>query len=472
MVSLLSPGSGGEREALVRSLPGLDQERMMAYRDHLDFYNGIQWPGYPVNRKERRLTFNYAKVAIDKVASYVMSGFNFSVEALKPGREAAGRARDAEKALYEVYEANNLAALDFDTEVDTAILGDGCYKVSWDESEQAVRVSAPDPQGLYAWWMGGDTGRVWRVASRYSLGDEEAEMALERRPRGKTASMVELWTRERCTVYMDESVVRDGPNPYGFIPFVIFPNLREPKKLWGLSDLPTIMEPQREINRALSQLSRILELSGNPVAVLENIESSQDISVQPGAVWNVPEDAKAYLLDLLQGGGVRLHIDYIDLLYRALHDISESPRAAFGGVERDLSGVALEMELHPLLQKVKRKRILRSAAYRQRNMMVLALMQRFQGRDFGPVAHNVIWGPVLPQDKQRQSQYEGAMVRAGLHSRKTAMEELGIRDPEMEFRRWLEERKNILAQDAESRIQNPESSSQKKETENPESRIQ
>jgi len=64
-------------------------------------------------------------------------------------------------------------------------------------------------------------------------------------------------------------------------------------------------------------------------------------------VWNIPEDAKAYLLNLLQGGGVRLHIDYINLLYRSLHDISESPRAAFGGTERDLSGVALQIELYP-----------------------------------------------------------------------------------------------------------------------------
>ncbi|HUV52190.1 MAG TPA: hypothetical protein VMW64_03845 [Dehalococcoidia bacterium] len=90
------------------------------------------------------------------------------------------------------------------------------------------------------------------------------------------------------------------------------------------------MEPARELNRALSQLSLILELSGNPIAVLENIENSQDIAVQPGAVWEIPERAKAYLLDLLQGGGVKLHVDYIDLLYRTIHDLSESPRTAFG----------------------------------------------------------------------------------------------------------------------------------------------
>ncbi|WP_236886623.1 hypothetical protein [Dehalococcoides mccartyi] len=68
-----------------------------------------------------------------------------------------------------------------------------------------------------------------------------------------------------------------------------------------MSDLDEIMEPQRELNRALSQLSRILELSGNPIAVLENVEQSEDIAVRPGAVWNLPEDTRAYLLDLLRG---------------------------------------------------------------------------------------------------------------------------------------------------------------------------
>ena len=103
----------------------------------------------------------------------------------------------------------------------------------------------------------------------------------------------------------------------------------------------------------------ILELSGNPVAVLENVTESQDIAVQPGAVWELPERARAYLLDLLQGGGVNLHVEYVNLLYRTLHDLGEAPRTSFGDSGRNLSGVALNIELDPLLKKVQRKRQLR-----------------------------------------------------------------------------------------------------------------
>ncbi|HUV56729.1 MAG TPA: phage portal protein, partial [Dehalococcoidales bacterium] len=196
-------------------------------------------------------------------------------------------------------------------------------------------------------------------------------------------------------------------------------------------------------------LSRILELSGNPIAVLENVEESEDIAVKPGAVWNIPEDAKAYLLDLLQGGGVGLHIDYVNLLYRTLHDLAESPRAAFGSTERDLSGVALEIELQPLLQKVKRKRVIRTAVYNRRNTMILKLLEKYQNESFGDNHLMVVWGPVLPQDSTRLVSNEQTLVQNGIHSRRRAMDEIGVKDPEMEFNRWLEERETILRMNKE-----------------------
>ncbi len=431
------------KETLPMQLSRLDFDRIKGYKELLDFYHGQQWAGRE-RRGERRLTFNYAKVFIDKITSYLMSGINFAVDAAEDSEEARGKARQAEEALYGVYEENNLEQLDLETEIDCAILGDACYKVIWDAAEKKVRITAPDVQGIYAWWLGDDTSRIWRVASRYILSAEEAEFLYQITPRKKTAAVIEIWTERDFELYLDNMLVEQKPNPYGFIPFIIYPNLREPKKFWGVSDLPQVMESQRELNRAMSQLSRILELSGNPIAVLENIEESDDIAIRPGAVWNIPEDAKAYLLDLLQGGGVNLHINYIDLLYRSLHDISESPRSAFGGTERDLSGVALEIELHPLLQKVRRKRIIRSAVYKRRNEMILKLLEKYRGVNLGGNHLRVVWSPILPQDITRQVNNEQILVQNGIHSRKRAMDELGVRDPDSEFGRWLEERETIL----------------------------
>lgn len=187
----------------------------------------------------------------------------------------------------------------------------------------------------------------------------------------------------------------------------------------------------------------ILELSGNPIAVLENVTESADIAVTPGAVWELPERAKAYLLDLLQGGGVKLHADYVDLVYRALHDLGEAPRTAFGDNRGGLSGVALNVELDPLLKKVARKRLIRGAAFRRRNEMILRILEQFapaaRGTSFAPYRSRIVWGSILPLDRSRLVEDERALVAAGIHSRRRAADELGVEDPEAEYGRWLEE---------------------------------
>jgi len=457
-------------------LARMDSTRLATYRTNLEFYQGAHWPTTSPARqglaggRHRQLVFNYAKVSIDKVTSFLMPGLNFACYPEEGTDELKARARSAEQLLRQVYEENNLQQLDYETEIDAAVLGDGCYKVIWDTDEKRIRITAPDVSGIYAWWLGDDTSRVWRVASRYTLTQDEIQLLYGRATRlpslgspagvirraggqveKKQATITEVWTAKTFDLFLDNDSIESKPNPYGFIPFVIFPNLREPKKFWGSSDIPSLVQPQRELNRALSQLSRILELSGNPIAVLENIASAEDIKVQPGALWTIPEDAKAYLLDLLQGGGVRLHVDYIDLLYRALHDISETPRAAWGGIEKELSGTALQIELGSLTQKVTRKRTIRTNAYHQRNDLILKLAEKYMNENFDRVNHRVVWGQVLPQDVDRQAQTEQLLVQAGVHSRRTAMDEMGVQDPDEEFNRWLEERGRILKMNQEFR---------------------
>ncbi len=430
------------------TLSTLDRDRMRSYTEHLDFYRGNHWT---TSGRERRLVFNYARVNIDKVTSYLMTGFSWACDPVEDTPEARKLARQAEIAIRQVYDDNNCRALDFETEVDAAILGDACYKVIWDTAEKRVRITAPDVSGLYAWRTADDLNSVWRVATRYRLDRDQVRELYRREIEAPAAWITELWTAADFTLYLDDAVMENRRNPYGFIPFVIFPNLREPKEPWGASDIPPLMEVQRELNRAMSQLSRILELSGNPIAVLENVEESSGIQVAPGAVWHMPAESRAYLLDLLKGGGARLHIEYIDLLYRCMHDLAEAPRAAYGGIDRELSGVALEVELHSLLQKVARKRALRSAAYRRRNEMVLALLRKYAGQDYGPLRHRIVWGPVIPQDKARLAQNEQLLVVSGIHSRKRAMDEIGVEDPDAEFARWLEEREAILRMNQETR---------------------
>ena len=419
------------------SLDKRDTERRERYRRNLAFYDGDHWPGRARGR-ERRLTFNYAKAAVEKVTSYLMADVRSTVPPIDASPEEQERARRAERLLADIAEANSLDQLDFDTEIDTAVMGDGAYKITWDDERGGIRITAPDVQGLHCWWVGDDVNRIRRVASRYSLDTDEARELHGIRPPARGGSqarvtVTEVWGEKRFQLWAGDTLVRDEANPYGLIPFVVYPNIRAPKQFWGVSDIPAMVEPIRELNRALSQLSTILELSGNPIAVLENVDQSQDIAIQPGAVWELPDRAKAYLLDLLQGGGVQLHIDYVNAIYRTLHDLSETPRIAFGDNRQGLSGVALEMELHPLLHKLRRKRLIRAAAYRKRNEIALRIHEQKTGERLAPYRTAIEWGAILPQDQAQIARQEIELVRSGLRSKRTAMARFGVADPDAEL---------------------------------------
>jgi hypothetical protein len=427
--------------ALPEQIARMDSERLRAYRENLAFYRGQQWADGS-RRRERRLTFNYARTVIEKTASYAMQGVSAVVDPEDATAEALERARRAEQVLRAVYDENDLAQLDFDNEVDCSVLGDAACKVTWDAAAGRVRITAPDVQGLFAWTAGDDPSRVWRVASRYTLGHEETEAIFGTLAQTRRAehTVIESWTEDALAIWLDGELLEEKANPYGFIPFVIYPNVREPKRFWGVSDLEGLKEPLRELNRVLSQLSMILELSGNPIAVLENVTEAQDIAVQPGAVWEIPEKARAYLLDLLQGGGAGLHVDFANLVLRAFHDLAEVPRSAFGETRQPLSGVALEMELDPLVKKVARKRLIRSSAFRRRNEMILRILEQQTGESFSPYRSRIVWGPVLPQDRSRLVGDEARLVASGIHSRRTAGGMLDVVDPDAEWERWLLER--------------------------------
>ena len=106
-------------ETIPSQLTRLDMDRIKGYKELLDFYHGRQWEGRE-RRGERRLIFNYARVFVEKITSYLMTGINFAVEPVEDSDEAVARARKAESALYKVYEDNQLEQLDLETEIDCA----------------------------------------------------------------------------------------------------------------------------------------------------------------------------------------------------------------------------------------------------------------------------------------------------------------------------------------------------------------
>ena len=429
-------------------LDGQDVERMGRYREYLAFYQGDQWTGRR-RAGETRLTFNYARTLTRKTVSYLMpKPATFNVVSGSDRNPA--QASRAEALLSEVYAANDQHTGDIQSALDASVLGDGAFKVTWSERLGRPVVAAVDPQGIWAWWRPDNPGEVYRVVHRYQVSHDEAETLFGARPAGNGSggrvTVVEEWWPDRYRVELGGEPVIETANPYGWIPYLIYPNLARPHEFWGASDLEDLVDVCRELNRRMTTISRILEVAGYPITVLENVSGSEGIRAEAGAVWELPEASRAYLLDMLQGGGVNLHIEYVQLLYRQLHDLSETPRTAFGDSGRSISGVALEVEIQPLVQKVMRKRRTWDSVYRRRNAMVLDLLERFGGEDIGGLRRTeTIWGEVLPSDRESLARTEARLVAASIHSRREAMANLGDDDSDGSWLAVLDELQALAA---------------------------
>jgi len=141
-----------------------------------------------------------------------------------------------------------------------------------------------------------------------------------------------------------------------------------------------------------------------------------------------------------------------------MHDLAEMPRTAFGdGSGTAKSGVALEVELQPMLQKIARKRAIWSVALHERARMVLSLYGLHGDEQAAKVVSpssgytiSIVWPPILPSDRGELVQQETALVAADIHSRRRAMDLLGETDAEAEWAKVLDEKSEIRGQISDS----------------------
>lgn len=424
-----------------------DTQRLADYRKHLAFYEGRQWDTV---RRPGVLTVNYTRAIIKKATSFLMTGFQLSVDPISPAAEDA--AREAERALADNADANSLTRVDFATEVDCAVLGDAAYKITWSQLDGAVRVTAVDVAGIFPDPVPGDLTRFRRVCHLYTATDQEIAEAFGVDAGRPQTEVIEEWTSEILNVYVGDTATPavTMPNPYrtpegdGIIPFVVYPNEAVPKQWNGESDVAAMLQVQRELNYEHTRLANIMELSGFPITVLAGVDKAEGILAQAGAIWELPPEAKADVLDLLKHGATDQHLAYLDAVKRTMHDLSETPRAAFGDNQRDLSGVALEVELLPLLHKVARKRAIRADAYAQRAAIILALTDQFTATTHLAAGTPVVnWQSPTPRDRTREIQNERLLTDGALSSRRTAMERLGEADPDTELAAINQERREL-----------------------------
>jgi hypothetical protein len=431
-----------------------DRDRRLFYAELADFWDGLQWDTKRKSNTETRLVLNYARSLIRKSISYTL-GEPAQHTVVPSETMSKSSAEDYEKLLKSTIESASADETDTLMLTDASIYGEGVTKITWDVDRRCPVMAAIHPNQVNLWVNLARPDEVVKAEHGYYLAGFQAAQHFRQLPEsvdeGATATegypVVETWTADRWQVTINNHLMIDQPNPYGLVPYV--PLINEPRtgRQWGQSDLWDLMDVCQELNQRMSTLAGILKMSGSPIAVLEGIDGAEGIKSEPGAKWELPEGAKAYLLDLLGGNGVSLHIDTIEQLRTSMHDLAEIPRSAFGDSGRTLSGAALEVELQPAVHKARRKRKALSRFYRRRNQILFELLRRFAGEEIpDDITTAVIFPNILPTDRAQDAVTAAQLVASGIRSRRAAAADLGEPDPQQQLTDWLEESRMIAAQ--------------------------
>lgn len=260
-----------------------DSERFRRYRQFQDWYDGQHWSASGGRAGRSSLTLNYARAIVDKGVAYLLGrGLGFAViPAEEANPESVERARQAERLLYDVYWDNDLDAVDLQVATNAGVLGDGVYKVFYDQAERRIRIVNVDPFTFHVRWAGDDPSRLLRVDVAYALERGEARERYQIAAGGPSVSVVETWTAESFRVQAGTTEVRSSSNPYGFIPFVHVPNMQPPNQFWGRSDLDGLIEINRELNERMSDQADVIRYHADPPVIFRGVNEHSDLTECP-----------------------------------------------------------------------------------------------------------------------------------------------------------------------------------------------
>lgn len=334
---------------------------------------------------------------------------------------------------------NGGAQLLYDTELACSIDGDAAAKVTWDDTEGRVRITHVDCATLWTEGRPDDPRATELVAQQYEMAPRDAPVMFPARvvTLARKVLVTEEWSAARWRVWLDEDLMADEPNPYGHIPYVVFPNVRTPGAIWGRGDPEGLQALQDGLNDAAHEKDQLMTVAGN-IVVISGADTAGDdgaLAIAPGTVWELPEGARAHVLDVLASGSLQAHHEHMAELRAALHILARVPEAALGGDaagSAPISGAALAIKLQPLVRLVARKRLSRTAALQNLARQIVALGHQFDGLPPPPAdAPAVIWTDAIPADRADDLSAAEAEIRIG-RSRAAVLTGLGY-DAEAEL---------------------------------------
>lgn len=430
-----------------------DLSRLRMIRNNWNFYEGYHWEEIPPNDKPQ-VTENYIRTFVDKFVSFEFGG-GFVIK-MKPEIETiANEDENPYKFLDTVWEYNNRLEKGVEIGQSKSITGDSWVQVGYDpkfingkpnpefydpydefEKGKINITILPTAIVFPEYDDAHDRENLKSITIMYPVDDTTPDKKFVFRKKEGIRKVLykQVWTRERVEVYLRDMNTPQEiiPNKYRIIPFVQIKNFPQQGKNEGLSDIEDLIPLNTELNLKLSDISEIIDYHSAPVTVVFGARVGE-LERGSNKVWGgLPADARVENLRL--EGDLNMANSYVDKLKLSMHEVGNMPEGVLGGslAISNTSGVALQIALMPLLERVKIKQVLSKEGLEEVNKMILFIGEKeglirvptgVKRADF--FRNEVTFGSILPKDKVLELQEIENEMKLGLTSREEAMKRLG-----------------------------------------------
>lgn len=388
-------------------------------------------------------------------------------------------AAKVQRAIYRLMRRANAARTIYKAALDGSIYGDSVLKIGWNPMLPGVGIEPVLPEYYHALWNPMDSSQTVEACIAFNM-DRQTAFSMygtsgnqQYFPRdtglNTTLAIVwEYWNAYEKIVAVDDEIILRERNPFsrisgetilpGRLPLIHVANLGVNGEYWGFGDGEQVFRLADELNYRLADIGDVINYHAHPITLLKRFYGDvEQLPVSADAVWDLGREGEAEYLEW--GGPAPEVMGYIEMLLRIILETSSLTPIAFGHSESSqASSAALNIQMLPITEVVRRKRVSWSAALTDLAMRMMELesivleeeatgkFRRTYGFSLDDLERFQIapkWSPILPRDRLAVVNEQVALLSNHARSILTALTDLEVDDPILERDRIMTDIKAI-----------------------------
>lgn len=413
------------------------QEQVELYVDLEKWFHGTVWDEGVVDSKTGKLIEKYP-IKINPLPStarkHTASLLGVSLDSIRFGgvpvqvvadpSEKAKKAlgKELKAALQKIFADSLSGSLFVQNGIASQYLGGCVFLASWQPDQKKIQISAPDPWEFIGIPMGNDFWNLrecWIV--REVKEEDLARYGYEKVGLENKWWYIEHWTRTEYSISINQKVLEiddtplAGPNPFGVVPAVYIPHIRDGNAFIGRGIVSMAVKGiLRELNLRWADTGDAVSADSHQIIYSRNIQGNisarrltdgrvvQDVGQTNGLAGN--SDPEILSVDLKSASETMLSFDQD--LYKLYRREVDHPAVADGEDEgSQRSALTLNVRMWPLQSHVEQERLFWSSGLitLAKILLKMAAVKKVYGvtEEMLNVSLMVEWSPMLPKDREQ-----------------------------------------------------------------------